>query len=272
MTVPIFILSSGRSGSQMMEKLLSSHKNAEVHHEYLCNIIQPLGTEYYMNQNNLSDLNEVIDSTFGSAISLTTKDLWIDSSNKLSWIVGPLSIKFPNAKFVHLIRDGRRVVSSYYNKLYSECYDDFSVKCLYDFFYKAGLQPPPEKKFWWPLIKHKGSYENFMNLNQFQKICLHWSEINKVIEEGIKNVNPYNTFFLRLEDLIQNKETYENFMSFLGLQSSEENFHILKKPHNVNLPKSFELNEIQLRDFDEICGATMKKYGYDHKNDYEVKY
>jgi len=272
MTTPIFILSSGRSGSQMMEKLFSSFQNTEVHHEYLCNIIQPLGTKYYMNLVDGTYVNDVIDSTYGAAIDISTKDFWIDSSNKLSWIAYPISMKFPNAKFIHIVRDGRRVVSSYFNKLSRECYDDFSSEYLYKFLKNEVLKPPPEKKFWWPLIKYKGSYKNFINLNQFQKICVHWSEVNKNIEEGLKNVSSKNIYTVRLEDLVQKKEIYNDLISFLEFNDYNDGFNFLQKPHNVNYPKSFELSEDELKQFNILCGDKMKKYGYDVQSDYKVDY
>ena len=69
MTSPLFILSSGRSGSQMMQKLFSNLDDIEVHHEYLCNIIQPLGTKYSMNIIKKEDVNNIINSTYNKAFN-----------------------------------------------------------------------------------------------------------------------------------------------------------------------------------------------------------
>ena len=272
MTTPIFILSSGRSGTQMMEKLFSSFEDIEVHHEYLCNIIQPLGTKYFMGLINDEEVDKIIENTYGSAINLSQKSLWMDSSNKLSWIGEPLIRRFPNAKFIHMVRDGRRVVSSYFNKLFAECYDDYSTECLYNYTQNQSVEPPPEKKFWWPLIQHNGNYENFLNLNQFQKICLHWSEINKNIEKSLKTASSSNVYRVKLEDLVEKKEVYDELISFLNLAPHKDHFNDLKKPHNVHVPYSFNIEGDELEQFNEICGLTMKKYGYNFKKDYKVKY
>ena len=81
------------------------------------------------------------------------KEHWGDSSNKLSWLIPELAELLPQAKFVHLVRDGRKVASSYFHKLADECYDDRSTAIL-----RAHVDdplgappPPPEKKYWWPL-------------------------------------------------------------------------------------------------------------------------
>jgi len=45
----------------------------------------------------------------------------------LSWLIPDLAALFPDAKFVHLVRDGRKVAGSYFRKLGAECYDDRST-------------------------------------------------------------------------------------------------------------------------------------------------
>lgn len=274
MTSPLFILSSGRSGSQMMQKLFSGLDDLEVHHEYLCNIIQPLGTKYSMNIINKEDVNDVINSTYKASINLSNKKIWIDSSNKLTWILDQIIVNFPNAKYVHIIRDGRRVTSSYFNKLHNECYDDTSIKIFYDFYRKQSLEnmPPPEKKYWWPFFKNDGSYDNFFKLSQFEKIVTHWVESNKKIYQDLKSVDKNNVFFIKLEDLVSKESKFEEFINFCGVDYHSINFDILKKPHNVHVPKSFDLDATQNKQFWNISRDIMNDYGYDSKTDYKVNY
>lgn len=43
-----FIVSSGHSRTQMMEKLSQAFPSVEMHHEYLCIHVQPLAVRYYV--------------------------------------------------------------------------------------------------------------------------------------------------------------------------------------------------------------------------------
>ena len=61
--------------------------------------------------------------TYKSSIHYSDKK-WVDSSNALPWIIKPLSKIFPDAYFIHLIRDGRKVVSSFYNKFGDIMYEE----------------------------------------------------------------------------------------------------------------------------------------------------
>lgn len=47
-TRPIFIVSSGRSGTAMMEKLFNAFPQVEMHHEYMVNHVQPAAVKYYL--------------------------------------------------------------------------------------------------------------------------------------------------------------------------------------------------------------------------------
>lgn len=272
MTKPIFIVSSGRSGSQMMEKLIKNFDNVEIHHEYLCNIMQPLATKYVMGLIDKKKVKEVINNTYSASVGLSKKALWIDSSNKISWLIEPLSEVFPDAKFIHLIRDGRRVTSSYFNKLNNECYSPECVKVLFDAVNGIDQFPPPEKKYWWPIFKFEGQESNFVKLSQYEQICVHWNEINNFIENQLKDLCEDQSIQIRLEDLITNRKIYENLIKFIGLSSDGDYFETLKTPHNVNVPKSFSLNQTQKESFWNISKDTMNKYKYFQKEDYEVIY
>src|SRR5580692_11330014 len=124
---PFFIVSSGRSGTAMLHKALSSKPNVEIHHEYAVQITQPLAVKRYLGMIEETEARQTLEETFGAAIAQSRAAYWGDSSNKLSWLIPDLARLFPQARFVHLVRDGRKVASSYFHKLGAECYDDRST-------------------------------------------------------------------------------------------------------------------------------------------------
>ena len=272
MTRPIFILSSGRSGSQMMERLISQYNDVEVHHEYLCNIIQPLATKYVMGLVDKKTVRDIISSTYSASLKYSKKSIWVDSSNKISWLIKPLKEIFSDAKFIHLIRDGRRVTSSYFNKLNDECYKPECVRILYDSIYNDKDAPPPEKKYWWPILKYKGKESNFMKLNQYEQICVHWSEINNYINNELSGFGKSESIQIKLEELTQSIDVFRNLINFTELPYRPAFFETLKTPHNVNIPKSFSLNANQEESFWKISKETMDFFNYLDKEDYEVRY
>ena len=146
-----FIVSSGRSGTAMLHKALSEKPGMAMHHEYAVNITQPLGVRRYLGLVGEGEARDGLWHSFGAAIQASAAPLWGDSSNKLSWLISDLAALFPQARFVHLVRDGRKVASSYFHKLGEECYDDRSTAILQAHLDNLDVPaPPPEKKYWWP--------------------------------------------------------------------------------------------------------------------------
>ena len=182
---------------------------------------------------------------------------------------------FPDAKFIHLVRDGRKVVSSFYHKLNNECYDDRSVRILKQWIKqpKKYPKPPPEKKYWWNIpIKNEKENLSFEKYNQFKRICFHWKEVNANIIKNLENIPNERKRFFKLENLVSDSKFLKNLLEFLNLEFDESLFELLKKPYNVNIPKDFQLNDKQKNEFFQIAGSMMKTLEYDTEKEYSVDY
>ena len=273
-TQPFFIVSSGRSGTHALAKALSLYENVDMHHEYCVDYIQPLAFEYYHRLINEGEAIETIQGTYGSAVALSEKPLWGDSSNKASWIIHPLLKVFPNAKFIWLVRDGRKVVSSYFNKLSEECYDDRSVNWMRLWIENSEryTQPPPEKKYWWPMPPHRLYCYN-ESPSQFRLICWHWNAINEFIDYNLSWVPEENTFVVKLEDLTNgDMGTLNDMLNFLGLSWNDEVYDILQVPDNVSTPQDFSLTSEQIIEFWKSCRPTMEIFDYKEDEEYSIDY
>jgi hypothetical protein len=272
---PFFIVSSGRSGTAMLHKLLSSIENVEMHHDYAVQIVQPLAVRRYLGLAEASETHRVLAETYGSSIRHSEKEFWGDSSNKLSWLIPDLAALFPDAKFVHLVRDGRKVAGSYFRKLGAECYDDRSSQ-IFQAFYDDPVSreaPPPEKKYWWP-VPRKGASDAqaFRLFDQFERISWHWAEINRVILDSLSRLPPACKTFIRLEDLRSSPETLKALLHFLNLGYRDSHFALLQRPHNVNKPQDTLLSDRERDAFDRIAGTMMTRLGYDAPREYVVNY
>ncbi len=270
-TQPFFIVSSGRSGTHALAKALSLYPEVECHHEYMVHDTQPLAFSYYMRLLGQEEVEESLCAIYTGAVTLSDKSLWGDSSNKASWLIRPLLRVFPNAKFVWLVRDGRKVVSSYYNKLRKENYDDARVKSMYLWLKEPDVfvQPPPEKKYWWPLPSW---YYCGNSPNQFELVCWHWNTINLTIEEQLRWVPPEQRCFYRLEDLVTQKAELEKLLDFLGLPMRDDVWNMLRVPDNVSAPMDVLLTSPELSIFWKECNDMMAKLGYAGTEEYHVEY
>jgi hypothetical protein len=274
-TKAFFIVSSGRSGTAMLHKVLSAADDIEMHHEYMVHIVQKLAVRRYMGWADESEALRVLNDTHAAAIDYSQAGQWGDSSNKLSWLIPELAKLLPDSKFVHLVRDGRKVASSYFHKLSNECYDDRSTEILAAHARDRGhtRAPPPEKKFWWPLARPGDPFEAaFPDFDRFQRISWHWAEINRVILQSLAALPNHRKLLTRLEDLESADVYVRTLFAFLELPCSDRHFAMFARPHNVNRPEDRLLDERQTRCFDELAKPMMQALGYAEKPEYVVKY
>lgn len=272
---PFFIVSSGRSGTAMLHKLFSGIDDVEMHHEYAVQITQPLAIRRYLDLVDVAETRRVLAETHGASIRYSEKAYWGDSSNKLSWLIPDLATLFPDARFVHLVRDGRKVAGSYLRKLGAECYDDRSTAIFQAFYDDPARHPTPplEKKYWWP-VPRKGSpdAQSFRLFDQFERISWHWAEINRVILDSLGKLPAHRKLFVRLEDLRSSPETLKELLHFLNLGYRDAHFALFQRPHNVNRPEDIQLNDRERDAFDRIAGTMMARLGYDELREYVVNY
>jgi Sulfotransferase family len=259
----------------MLQKTLAAKPGVEMHHEYAVAATQKLGVQRYLGLIDEPQTREMLQDIFGGAIAASTATHWGDSSNKLSWLIADLAALFPTARFVHLVRDGRKVASSYFHKLGAECYGDDANAALqahYDDPAQAAA-PPSEKPFWWP-VPRKGSpdADAFRGFDQFQRIAWHWAEINRVIFDALAALPPERSLFVRLEDLRTSPSQVRGLYQFLSIVNSDSDFAAFARPHNVNRPEDRLLDARQTAQFDAIADGMMQRLGYAGQPEYRMKY
>jgi hypothetical protein len=272
---PFFVVSSGRSGTAMLHKALSAVPDVEMHHEYMVQITQPLAIRRYLGLVEGEAAIKTIAETYGAALRCSQATHWGDSSNKVSWLIPELAAAFPHARFVHLVRDGRKVASSYFHKLGDECYDDRSTAILQAHYDAPQTHPapPPEKKYWWPLPRHGArDAETFRAFSQFERVCWHWAEVNRLALEELSRLPPERTMFVRLEELRAAPSEVRALYEFLDLPWRAETYGVFARPHNVNRPEDRLLDPVQRGQFDAIAGDMLARLGYAGRPEYAVNY
>ena len=259
----------------MLHKAFSTAGSVEMHHEYMVNIVQPLAVRRYLDLTSNLNALEILQDCHLNAVHYSAAAFWGDSSNKLSWLIPELAELLPEARFVHLVRDGRKVASSYLHKLGDECYDDRSNAILQAHYDDPVVcpAPPPEKRYWWPVPRRGDAMaQAFRDFNQFERIAWHWAEINAVILKSLAKLASERHLFVRLEDLLVSPALVRSMFEFIGLSYRDDHFAIFARPHNVNRPEDHPLTQAQRVSFDRIASPMMDRLGYAERAEYVVNY
>ena len=274
-TQPVFILGSGRSGTFQIFKLLEGVDGIESHHEYLFENILKTSVMHRMGLVTSENVKSILNSTHGAAIHYSNARYWLDSSNALPWIIQPLYELFPDAYFIHLIRDGRKVVSSFYHKFGNIMYADYDVGVLRNWMNNpmGSVEPPPEKKYWRPLpIQGEHYFKEFESFDRFQRLCYYWQDVNMCIKRSFATIPSNQQLTLRLEDVVKYPEKLEKILMAFGIKYNDSFMRYLDRPVNVHIPQNFPLSTIQNTQFHIIAGHAMTVFGYDKREEYDVIY
>jgi hypothetical protein len=270
----IFVLSSGRSGTNAIAHSLNKiMTNASVYHEFALQEIQVISFKYFMRLIDDDEAIQMLESIYFQYARNSKNYLWIDVSNKLCWIAPLLKKAFPDSRFIELIRDGRKVVSSFFNKLNNEMYTEEGMIIIQNYLDNGGPEPEHRKDIWWNMVSPFSDWEYRRKFSRFEWCCSHWTDSHSQISNFASNIKPSNFLSVRLEDLISSDLVKTNFLNFIDPQLPLTTFkELLIKPINVYEPIQHELTESQLEVFRRICGDTMNHYKYDFSDSYKVDY
>ena len=272
---PVFIVGCGRSGTQALARMFDSIENTTMYHEYMIHHVQPLGVRYFHGAASREEVAKTVQRLHGAAIRFSDTPVWGDCSNKLSWFIDVLAEEFPSARFIHLVRDGRKVASSLFHKLGHECLDDISSRKMREWLDNPVLEtmPPPEKKYWWPLAHdNDAEHSAYAGFDHFERIAFHWAQINREIARQLDALEQGQWMRVRLEDITRDKNLLEKVGQFAGCAIGPEQVDLMVKPHNVIKPVNYQLSEEQTEFFWKVAGDQMELFGYQNEAVYELSY
>jgi len=257
---PVFIVSTGRAGSQMMALVLAKHPKLCAFHEPYPHM-NTEALKIWLNYRNLKRIERKIITKRNSLINQVLHNgfIYIESSHYCSHLIKELHSLF-NARFLYIYRDGRDFVRSgmerlwYKNRGYLEQFKTFIRRRFLidigDTFIDFCLIPP----------------NNF--ISRLEKITWLWVEKNKTIMRYLALLPKDDKFFLRLEDF--NQESLVDLHEFLCIDIND---NVLKEmlemgSKNPNRTKTFtfpiynDWHEWEKRQFKEIAGDVMNTLGY----------
>ena len=232
-STPVFVLTTGRSGSKFIANIFKELYKDEIdayHEPYP--VLENFPNYFYNNQNKIEELSSIFKTARMELIlkSFIAEKLYFESNQCLNFLAHAIIRVFPNAKFVHLIR----------NPI------DFTISAI--------------KKGWYVndsiwedgRIKHKNS-DKWNSMTQLEKLAWYWSENNRHIEDFKSILKPEQIFTIKFEDLISDEESLAELVNFSGIPYRSININDLK-----NIQKK-KINELTV-DTDEP--NNMKKVTY----------
>lgn len=242
-----FIVTTGRSGSQTIARVLSQSQDCICLHEPEPVLVREATLYHY----------GLISGKMMKAILLSTRSpilygkIYGESNQKLSTLIPILAEVFPESQFIWLVRDGRDVVAStYYAREWYKPVDEVVDR----------PEPFTTSLKEWTWYRLRGDLAGVMStteweaLTRFEKNCWLWTYTNETIQKHLVELPKERWMLVRLETLFQQ---LPDICHFVGIQMP---LQIQQTTHNVSSrrPVSWtEWSEEQKSVFERWCGDMM---------------
>jgi len=237
-----FILSIGRSGTKFLAHLLNEAPGAYVAHEPVKQDVKAYREAFHSEKK----ATDYIHRFRKKEIYLRCKDKRIDTYGEVNSAIrrhcNALKQAFPEAVFLHLIRDGREVVRSMMSRD-TMTEKDPKIQYLY----------PTESDPWG---------DKWSQMTRFEKLCWLWRVENEYLRNAIQ------AKAIQLEKLCSSYKYFEKHVLIpLNLEISEDIWlEHAKSPKNVTreykFPHFSEWDGKTAETFSKICGEEAVRNGY----------
>ena len=220
---PCFVLSTGRSGTLILNKLLQQSKNAYPVHAPKPELIRASKRAY----EKIHTSAEIFSETFKSAreelvYEAAVRDkIFIETNNRITFFCPIIRNVFPNSVFIHLVRHPADFVRSGIRRNWYSGKQDHDLGRIVPI---KGEQKKQWKKF-----------------SIIQKIGWLWNETNQFIEDFKSSLKKDLYICVKAEELFVEPTVTEEIYSFLNLgdYNGKRVKNILKTPVNVQKKGTF---------------------------------
>jgi hypothetical protein len=245
-----FVVSTGRSGSQTIARVLSQHPGVKCLHEPRPQMIR-LSTELAHGIKTAADVEEELRAIFCESSVFPADRMYGESDQKYWNLIPILARLLPNSRFIWLIRDGRDVAASKYATTWFREEEK-----------QQGTADSADLTLRWMHYREDGaragcfSGEQWTAMPVFEKICWSWQHVNEGIEREIGDLPRDRWAMIRLEEL---EERIGDLFWLLAVDSSP----VKVEQHNRSagaVKRWEEWDSSMRRTFEARCGAGMDRW------------
>jgi len=249
----VFVLSTGRVGTQTLAALYDLPKNVISYHEPQPKIYGLSKLSY--SQQNSTLAQKILQEAFWTAryvllyYSLDRHKGYIETSPQVTFLAPVIYQAIPTAKFIHVVRDPRLVVhSGMRRKWYGGHHMDGSR-----------ITPMPD-------MEHHNLWQRF---SPFQKNLWLWNETNRWISCFLTKVPSHSQLLIHAEDIFDaSSNMHEQLFAFINapFPPRRKIDRILGKRLNAQRigdfpqPEQWDSRSIEL--LENMCGETANQLGY----------
>jgi hypothetical protein len=193
---PVFILSTGRSGSMFLASLVNESSNIAAYHEPQPTL-QYFSDFAYHNQSEKEVLKKMIDAVRMELVldAFIRNKIFVESNQCLTFFAPAISDLFRISKFIHIVRHPGDFVRGAVRKGWHRN----------DSIWESGRVKMEDKKKW-------------NELDQIERLSWVWQATNQFIEDFKNQIQSQRVITFRTEDLFSTLAKVKDLLHFVGAE------------------------------------------------------
>ena len=245
---PIFVLSTGRCGTEYLTRLLKQNDKLFVSHSPIPEFIYYSNYAYQNFKKKHLELIHIFDAArIETILEVYLRDrIFIETNNRITFFAYAIASLYPKSKFIHLIRHPGSFVRSGIRRKWYQGVDRHDI----------GRIIPVD------------DFSDWNRLSDIEKIGWLWNETNTYIDDFKNNLKDKNRVItVKAEDLFNNLEIIKIIYEFVGSEKYPEKKigRIANKKINAqtdgNFPKFSNWQSNDKEHLKNIC-PIAEKYDY----------
>ncbi len=194
---PVFILTTGRSGSKFIHDVLNQHPTIRSYHEAIPTL-QYFSNFAYHNQKSLDKLRYMFEAARMELMlkAYNNNMIYVESNQCLTFFAKAIKILYPKAKFIHLLRHPGSFVRSAIMKGWHQN----------DTIWESGRVKMQNHQLW-------------KTLNRVEKLAWVWQVTNEFIKNFFLDIDEHYSMTVNLENFTKQPDTINQILRFIGLKS-----------------------------------------------------
>jgi len=266
-TDAVFVLSTGRSGTLTLTKLLAVDSRIAAYHEPRPHLYAEALDAYTHECAPIARFARILYRARWKLVSSACLKhrIYAETSNWLTFFAPAIRSAIPRTKFIHLVRHPADVVASglargWYQGASLDRYRIRPRTLLVD---SQRTKSDSHSRL-------EITIEQWSQMSAFEKACWLWSEINSFVLRFAQTIPESQYTLVRLEDLISNSDDQiQSLWAFLGLNLEPHMLDrcsaVLSIKDNASKYPGSALDELARHQRSllwDLCGDTAKRLGY----------
>jgi hypothetical protein len=278
--LPVFLIGAGRSGTKFLRSCLAASEDVDII-PYDINYVWRYGNETLSHDEfkptdvtpNIANYIKNILPTLSNTQKLTARFL-VEKSVPNTLRVSFINEVFPEAKFIHIVRDGRAVIESsvrQWKEPVSKVYLFQKLKYFpwrnyrYAYWFVCNLiksklfnQPP----IWGP--RYEGIEED-VSLLSVEEVCAkQWSRCVDVVGKQLKELDQNRVLIISFESLMSKPSVIKDLCEFVGINDIEnvEQYFLAHVDRSNNDKSIGRLTPDAINAIDKYAKDSLIRLGY----------